>query len=162
MSRWGGFLALFFGAWSIDYFQKKSYINFPICFLIISILVILNIIYIIHLEFEDKQQLNDKCLELSSKNQSLKEENQNLKPSSNNYPSKEEFDNLKIKTNKLEKKVTSIIQTQSVTALKASSVDHNKLEEKQVGETKYSIILGLDKKDTIKRQNNERGRTNDS
>ena len=150
MSRWGGFLALFFGAWSIDYFQKKSYINFPICFLIISILVILNIIYIIHLEFEDKQQLNDKCLELSSKNQSLKEENQNLKPSSNNYPSKEEFDNLKIKTNKLEKKVTSIIQTQSVTALK------------QVGETKYSIILGLDKKDTIKRQNNERGRTNDS
>lgn len=151
MGRWGGFLALFFGAWAIDYFQENPYINFPICFFIIIVSVIVNIIYIIHLEFEEKQQLNDKCSELISKNQSLKEENQNLKPSSNDYPSKEEFDNLKIKTNKLEKKVTSIIQTQSVTALKASSVGHNNLGENQVGETNNSIVLGLDKKDIIKR-----------
>ena len=151
MGRWGGFLALFFGAWAIDYFQENPYINFPICFFIIIVSVFVNIIYIIHLEFEEKQQLNDKCSELISKNQSLKEENQNLKPSSNDYPSKEEFDNLKIKTNKLEKKVTSIIQTQSVTALKASSVGHNNLGENQVGETNNSIVLGLDKKDIIKR-----------
>ena len=150
--------------WSLGnwLFPRKSIYQFSNLFFIIIVSVIVNIIYIIHLEFEEKQQLNDKCSELNSKNQSLKEENQNLKPSSNDYPSKEEFDNLKIKTNKLEKKVTSIIQTQSVTALKASSVGHNNLGENQVGETNNSIVLGLDKKDIIKRHKQWKGKTNDS
>lgn len=145
MGGWGVFLGIFFAAWPIDYFKKTLHINFPHLLFIILLLMVLNIVYILHLEFEDKQQLSDDYDELLSKNKSLKEANEKINVSIQSSPSKEEFNALKQKTSELDKKITSVVQTKNVSSIKISTTLPNNYSSSktkntnQIKETSGSI-----------------------